>query len=149
MRKLFELGINKDEVKDKVQNSQWITETDFRAMFPDNLEYEVEYKGAKYKGSLYYLWNDVFTAKAFQDKLTLINKKITRYREAIYEGINPDIAVLRDFHPAVESRFLERASKFADRFWMLGSEHSFSSHSAYELARIWQVYLMKVAFDLD
>ena len=149
LRKLFELGINKDEFKDKVQNSQWVTEADFRAMFPDNLKYEVEYKKTKYKGSLYYLWNDVFTKKSFQYKLTMINKKITSYREARDEGKNPHVEWLSGFYPAAESRFLEKASKFTDRFWMLGSENSFSDHSADELARIWQVYLMKVAFDLD
>ena len=149
LRKLYEIGINKDEVKDNIQNKQWITKADFRAMFPDNLQYEVEYEGVDYKGSLYYLWNDVFTERSFQDKLTVINNKITRYREAIDEGINPNIAVLSDFHPAAESRFLKKASKFADRFWMLGSKYSFSGHSPKELARIWQVYLMKVAFDLE
>lgn len=125
------------------------TEADFRAIFPDNLEYEVEYEKTRYKGSLYYLWNDVFTKKSFQDKLDTINCKITRFREASDEGKNPYVTVLSDFHPAAESRFLEKASKFADRFWMLGSEYSFSDHSADELARIWQVYLMKTAFNLD
>lgn len=155
LRKLFELGINKDE--NTVANGQWITEADFRAMFPDNLEYAVEYikPGSRtstpqtYKGSLYYLWNDVFTKESFQDKLTMINKKITSYREAEAKGKNPNIEWLSKFHHAAKSRFLKRAGKFADRFWMLGSENSFSSHEAKELAHIWQVYLMKKAFNLD
>lgn len=153
LRKLFEIGFNKDE--SAVTNGQWITKADFQAMFPNNLEYEVEYRkpGAqtsqKYKGSLYYLWNNVFTRESFQDKLTTINNKITCFREALSKGENPHVAVLSDFSPAAESRFLEKASKFADRFWMLGSEHKFSGHKADELARIWQVYLMKKTFNLD
>ena len=153
LRKLFELGINK--IEDDVQNEQWITITDFKAMFPNNLEYKVKYKGTTYKGSLYYLWNDVFTRESFQDKLGLINDKITRYRKARNKGLNPHIEWLSGFHPAAKSRFLKKASKFADRFWMLGSEHRLpisrkSSHrKADELAYIWQVYLMKKAFDLD
>ncbi len=115
---------------------------------PDSLEYEVEYKNTKYKGSLYYLWNDVFTKKSFQDKLETMNYKITSYRKALAEGLNPHVAVLSKYLPAAESRYLVKASTFADRFWMLGSEYSFSDHDAEELARIWQVYLMKVAFDL-
>ena len=146
LRKLFELGINKDE--NIVRNSQWITEADFRTIFPDSLEYEVEYRNTRYKGSLYYLWNDVFTKETFQSKLKTINSKITSYRKALSEGLNPFVEVLSKFLPAAESRYLEKASKFADRFWMLGSEYSFSDHDAKELARIWQVYLMKVAFDL-
>lgn len=78
-----------------------------------------------------------------------MNYKITSYRKALDGGLNPHIEVLSEFLPAAESRFLEKASTFADRFWMLGSEYSFSDHDAEELARIWQVYLMKVAFDLD
>ncbi len=146
LRELFELGINKDE--SIVKNSQWITEADFRTIFPDSLEYEVEYRNTRYKGSLYYLWNDVFTKKSFQEKLETINYKLTVYREALSKGLNPFEAVLSKFLPAAESRYLIKASKFADRFWMLGSEYSFSDHDAKELARIWQVYLMKVAFDL-
>ena len=90
----------------------------------------------------------MFTKKSFQEKLETINNKITVYREALSKGLNPFEAVLSKFLPAAESRYLIKASKFADRFWMLGSEYSFSDHDAKELARIWQVYLMKVAFDL-
>ena len=85
-------------------------------MFPNNLEYKVKYKGTTYKGSLYYLWNDVFTRESFQDKLGLINDKITRYRKARNKGLNPHIEWLSGFHPAAKSRFLKKASKFADRF---------------------------------
>ncbi len=90
----------------------------------------------------------MFTKVSFQDKLETMNYKITSYRKALSEGLNPFVEVLNEFLPAAESRYLEKASTFADRFWMLGSEYSFSDHDAKELARIWQVYLMKVAFDL-
>jgi len=78
-----------------------------------------------------------------------MNAKITHFREAKDKGLNPYVEWLSKFHPAAKSRFLKKASKFADRFWMLGSEQRFSGHKADELARIWQVYLMKKAFDLD
>lgn len=147
LRKLYELGISKDE--ESVTNGQWITEADFRAIFPDNLQYQVKIEGTDYKGSLYYLWNNVFTKKSFQYKLDTMNKKITSFREARDKGLNPNIEWLKEFHPAAESRFLKKARTFADQFWMLGSENSFSSHSAKELARIWQVYLTKKTFYLD
>ncbi len=148
MRQLFELGINKNE--DTVVGSQWITEADFRSFFPDDLDFAVETKGILYIGSLYDLWNDVFTKVSFQDKLKAMNDKITTYREAIADGINPNIAVLHDSHPAAESRFLEKAGQFADRFWAFGSlRNSDSTHVASELADMWQFWmLMKVAFDL-
>lgn len=147
LRQLFELGINKDE--STVSNSQWITEADFRAIFPDDLEYKVEYQGKLYKGSLYYLWNDVFTRESFRDKLRTMNDKVTLFREARDQGDNPYLAVLTDFQPAAEFRFLQRATKFTNQFWQFGSSgYSNLGHSAGELALIWQVYLMRVAFEL-
>lgn len=78
-----------------------------------------------------------------------MNNKITHFREAINKGKNPYIEGLSsNYYPAAESRFLDKAKTFANRFWILGSEYSFSDHSADELAYIWQIYLMKVAFDL-
>lgn len=148
MRQLFELGINIDE--SNVVGSQWITESDFKSFFPDDFELAVEYNGIIYVGSLYDLWNDVFTKVSFKDKLKAMNDKITTYRKALADGLNPEVAVLHKYIPSAESRFLEKAGKFADQFWALGSlRSSDSTHVASELANIWQFWnLMKVTFDL-
>ena len=151
LRKLFELGINKDE--NSVQGSNWITEEDFKAVFPDNLEFEVEFRnGDRFKGSLFYLWNDVFTESSFQDKLDGINDKIKTFRDALKDGKNPYIELLKASYPSVEDRFLEDAQTFATAFCRLGIDRLFPTterHSAGELAYIWHIYMMKTAFNLE
>ncbi len=56
------------------------------------------------------------------------------------------------FFPAAEFRFLEKASQFADQFWMFMQEslagNPNSVHTVEELSNIWQIYLMKIGFDL-
>ena len=151
MRKLFELGINKDE--SLVQGSNWITEDDFKAIFPDNLEFKVEFRnGDRFEGSLFYLWNDVFTESTFEDKLNKINDRIQTFRDAIKNGRNPYLEILKGFYPSVEERFLENALTFATAFSRLGVERltpTERGHSAGELAYIWHIYLMKQAFNLE
>lgn len=145
LRKLFEIGINKDEKS--VQEENWITKEDFRAIFPDNLEFEVDLKNQRYKGSLFYLWDEVFTKIPFQEKLDIINSKITRFRKALKESKNPYMEFLKDY-PSVESRFLDDAITFAKAFCRLGAER-IVDRGAGELAYIWHIYLMRQAFDLE
>lgn len=149
LRKLFELGIHKDEVQD----GNWITEEDFRTIFPDNLEFEVRFRnGDEFRGSLFYLWNDVFTEKSFQDKLRDINDKIQIFRDALKYGKNPYIELLKASCPSAETRFLEKAITFTNAFCRLGTEGLFPTgggHNAGELAYIWHIYLMRQAFDLE
>ena len=151
LRKLFELGINKDE--SLVQGSNWITEEDFKAIFPDDLEFKVEFRnGDRFEGSLFYLWNNVFTDKTFNNKLSDINKKIDIFRKALKDGRNPYLELLKRIYPSAEERFLEHAITFATAFNRLGVERltpTERGHSADELAYIWHIYLMKQAFDLE
>lgn len=101
---------------------------------------------------IFYLWNEVFTESTFQDKLKRINDKIQTFRDALKDGKNPYLELLKAVYPSVEGRFLVGAITFTTAFCRLGTEGLFPTgegHSAGELAYIWHIYMMRVAFDLE
>jgi len=146
LNKLFEIGITKDQ--SIVRDSKWITEEDFKTMFPETLQYTVRYQGETVTGSLFYLWNDKFSDMSFTEKLGYMNNKVTTIREAISNGRNPYIAYLNEHSFSAKERYYDIAKEFASRFWQLGSERLFENHNGGHLGRIWHISLMKQAFDL-
>ena len=95
------------------------------------------------------MWDNVFAkTNDFNAKLYEINRKIQAFKDATKSGNNPYIAVIKEFYPAVESRFLEDASLFASQFMRLATNNLFTVHSADSLANVWHIYLMRKAFEI-
>ena len=152
IRKLFDIGINKDEstVTSERGINQWVTLNDFKSVFPDTQEFEFRYDGVDYSVSLYEMWSNIFTDRqTFEQKLDAINKKIQTYRDALALGLNPYEQFLLIHYPVAAERFLSAAREFMDQFIRLADAGLLGTHSVGELVNIWYIYLARKTFNLD
>ena len=66
-----------------------------------------------YDTSLYDAWANIFDDyNTFDKKLDAINDKIQEFKDAIQRGENPFLAVIHEFFPSAEVRFLYNAKQF-------------------------------------
>jgi len=99
LRQLFERGLKKEE--SNIQNGQWITEEDFKKIFPESERFSFTFNGIDYDGvSLLEMWKDIFNKELkFGEKLEIINDKITTIKDAEKNGKDPYIELLKNHAP--------------------------------------------------
>jgi hypothetical protein len=150
LRQLLDLGISR---KTSI-NGQWVTEADFKRIFPEHLKFKFRYYDKKgdlvdYDTSLYDAWANIFTKfNTFDEKLNAINKKIQEFKDAVQRGENPYLAVIHEFFPSAEVRFLYNAEQFMKQVMRLVTDDSFTEHSIEDLAFHWQMYWAQKIFDI-
>jgi len=153
INQLFEVGLNKydGDVKCYEGNpslKMWVSESDFKRIFPNSLKYKIEFEGEVIERSLYELWSNTFTENTFNSKLKDINLKIQVMKNAIKEGKNPDIVWLNSFYKEASDRFFEGGKRFSEMFIKYASEHPFDTPNAGSLGSIWHMQLMRKIFNL-
>jgi hypothetical protein len=156
LRQLFDLGISR---KTSI-NGQWVTESDFKRIFPESLKFTFSYfekdqvgkfkdNIIDYETSLYDAWANIFNRyHSFDKKLEAINSKIQEFKDALERGENPFLAVIHEFFPSAEERFLYNAEQFMKQVMRLITDDLFTEHSTEDLVFHWQLYLAQKIFGI-
>jgi hypothetical protein len=144
LRQLLEIGISREVSI----NGQWVTEADFKRIFPEHLKFKFSYDGDNYV-SLYDAWANIFdNYNTFDKKLDTINDKIQEFKDAIQRGDNPFLAVIHKFSPSAEVRFWYNAEQFMKNVMRFITDDLFTEHSIEDLAFHWQMYWAQKIFGI-
>jgi len=126
--------------------NQWITEANFKAIFPDSLKFNINYKREYVSLSLYSIWELLFGGQ-FEYKLFELNKKIQDFKNAEAGG-TPHLTFLNTLFPIASERYLELAESMTTLLMNLHDNQLFTDHNIFDLLNPSQITLLRLIFNL-
>ncbi len=152
LKTLIGIGLSKSESQVSPYSggsiNQWITEADFKNIFPDTLKFTFRYEGNPYSLSLYQIWDLLFLGGQFDLKLFNLNERIQFFKDAEAGG-SPYLAVINNLYPIASERFLELAESFATLLMNLHDNRLFTGpHDIFDILSPDQIILLRLIFGL-